>query len=113
MTDRTAAPSPLDALRREADAIEAGIQGIAGDSPVDRQALETRIAGLCEQATKLPAKDAHLFAERLAEILAALDAAAARIEAFRQAHDSGSRALTGKRAASAYGSALDRRRRKL
>jgi hypothetical protein len=103
----------FEALQNEANAILAGIQGIDGSLPVDRVALERRIVELCSKATSLPAADAKRLAGDLQTLIEALDQTTQRIDQARQAAESGNRALVGRKAAAAYGSSLDRRKRGL
>ncbi|MCR9175308.1 MAG: hypothetical protein NXI19_04825 [Alphaproteobacteria bacterium] len=100
-------------LKHEARAILAGIQEIDGNQPVDRPELERRIVDLCTRATSLPAAEAKQLAEDLKALVEALDQTTQRIDQARQATESGNRALVGRRAAAAYGSAIDRRKRGL
>ena len=100
-------------LKGEARAILAGIQGIDGSLPVDRAELERRIIDLCTRATSLPAIEAKQLAQDLEILVEALDQATQRIDQARQATESGNRALAGRRAAAAYGSSIDRRKRGL
>ena len=101
----------LGDLRREAAQIRTGLDGVAGDVPLDRALMEQKIAGLCDRALALPPADAKAFAEDLMAVVTALDGAAARIAAVREKIDSGTKAATGRKATSAYGAAMDRRRR--
>jgi hypothetical protein len=103
----------FEALKDEARAVLVGIQGIDGSRPVDRQALERRIVDLCTRATSLPAAQAKHLAGDLQALVEALDQTVQRIDQARQAAESGNRALTGRRAAAAYGSSIDRRKRGL
>lgn len=103
-------PQPLVA---EARAIEAAIAllgtpgGPAGRP--QRAELEQRVLRLCASAQALPAVQAHAFADTLARLVAALDAAADRLRASG-AGDSGPAPTDHRRAAAAYGSTAGRRR---
>jgi hypothetical protein len=105
--------SSLEILKGEARAILGGIQGIDGSLPVDRVELERRIIDLCTRAKSLPALEAKQLAQDLETLIEALDQTTQRIDQARQAAESGNRALTGRRAAAAYGSTIDRRKRGL
>lgn len=105
--------SGFEILKDEARAILTGIQGIDGSLPVDRAELERRIVELCTRATSLPAVEAKQLAPDLEILVEALDQATQRIDQARQVAESGNRTLVGRRAAAAYGSSIDRRKRGL
>lgn len=105
-------PEPLIA---EARAIEAaiallGTPGSPAGTPL-RAELEQRVLRLCASAQRLPAPIAHAFADTLARLVTALDAAAERLRAAGAgAGDSGPAPTDHRRAAAAYGSTAGRRR---